>query len=54
MKLEHSGMKSDSGRSVREENKHGKMATEGHKHAENKSSKMMSTTEMDKELADIK
>jgi hypothetical protein len=54
MKLEHSGMKSDISRSVREADKHGKMATEGHKHAEKKSSKMMSEIEMDKELTDIK
>jgi hypothetical protein len=31
MKLEHSGMQSDSSRSVREADRHNKMATEGHR-----------------------
>jgi hypothetical protein len=31
MKLEHSGMQSDSSRSVREADRHSKMATEGHR-----------------------
>jgi hypothetical protein len=34
--------------------RNGSMATEGHKHAERKSPKLMNTAEMDKELADIK
>jgi len=54
MKLEHSEMWSDSSRSAREVDRHSSMATDGHKHAERKSPKLMSTTEMDKELADIK
>ena len=54
MKLEHSGMRSNSCRSAREADGHSKMATKGHKHAERKSQKLMSATEMDKELADIK
>jgi hypothetical protein len=51
MKLEHSGMRSDSSRSVREVDRHSKMATEGHR---KKSLELMSAAEMDKELADIK
>jgi hypothetical protein len=54
MKLDTLRMQSDSSRSVREADRHSKMATEGHKHAEKKSSKLMSAAEMDKELADIK
>jgi hypothetical protein len=46
--------RSDSSRSVRETDRNSKMATEGHKHAEKKSPKLMSVEEMDKELADIK
>jgi hypothetical protein len=45
---------SDSSRSVREVDRHSSMATEGHKPAGRKSSKLMNATEMDKELADIK
>jgi hypothetical protein len=54
MKLETLKMQSDSSRSAREADKHSKMATEGHKHAERKSPELMSAAEMDKELADIK
>jgi hypothetical protein len=54
MKLETLLMQSDSNRSAREADKHSKMATEGHKHAEKKSPELMSAAEMDKELADIK
>jgi hypothetical protein len=54
MKLEHSGMRSDSSRFAREADRHNEMATEGHRSVEWKSPKVMSTTEMDKELADIK
>jgi hypothetical protein len=54
MKLEHSEMRSDSNKSIRETDRHNKMATGGHKHAEGKSPKLMSATEMDKEITDIK
>jgi hypothetical protein len=54
MKLEHSGMRSDSSRSVREADRNNNMATEGHRSAERKKLELMSATEMDKELADIK
>jgi hypothetical protein len=48
MKLDTLRMQSDSNRSAREIDKHNKMATEGHKHDEKKSPKLMSATEMDK------
>jgi hypothetical protein len=54
MKLETLLMRSDNSRFTKEADKHNNMATEGHKHAERKSPELMSTTEMDKELADIK
>jgi hypothetical protein len=54
MKLEHSGMQSDSSRSSREADRHSKMATEGHRHAEEKKPELMSSNRKDKELADIK
>jgi hypothetical protein len=54
MKLGTQDCRSDSSRSIRETDRSSKMATEGHKHAERKSPKLMNTTEMDKELADIK
>jgi hypothetical protein len=54
MKLEHSRMQSDSGRSIKEADKHSKMATEFHKHVERKNPELMSIAEMDKELVDIK
>jgi hypothetical protein len=54
MKLGTQDFRSDGSRSVRETDRCSKMATDGHKHAERKSSKLMSAAEMDKELADIK
>jgi hypothetical protein len=54
MKLSTQGFKSDSNKSVREADRHNKMATKGHKSAERKRPELMSATEMDKELADIK
>jgi hypothetical protein len=48
MKLEHSGMRSDSNRSVREANKNSSMATEGHRYTKRKKPKLMSAAEMDK------
>jgi hypothetical protein len=54
MKLETLGMQSDINKSVRGADKYSKMATEGHRHAEKKKLEMMSATEMDKELTDIK
>jgi hypothetical protein len=54
MKLEHSGMRSDSNKSVREVDRNNSMATEGHRFAKWKKPELMSVAEMDKELADIK
>jgi hypothetical protein len=54
MKLEHSEMWSDSSRFSKEVDRQCSMASEGHKHAERKRSKMMNATEMDKELTDMK
>jgi hypothetical protein len=54
MKLDTLKMGSDSSRSAREVDRHSKMATEGHRSAEWKKPELMSATEMDRELADIK
>jgi hypothetical protein len=54
MKLSTQDFRSDSSRSVRETDRNSSMATEGHKPAERKSSKLMSATKMDKELTNIK
>jgi len=54
IKLSTQDCRSDSGRSFRKADKHSKMATECHEHAEKKSSKLMSTAEMDRQLTDIK
>jgi hypothetical protein len=54
MKPKHSGMWSDSSRSVREADRNNSMATEGHRYAERKKTELMSAIEMDKELTDIK
>ena len=51
MKLEHSGMQSDNNRYFGEANRYNKMAT---KVRRKKSPELMSATEMDKALADIK
>jgi hypothetical protein len=54
MKLSTQDFRSDSSRFARMADKNNSMATEGHKHAEKKSAKLMSAAEMDKELTDIK
>jgi hypothetical protein len=54
MKLVELIMRSDSSRSARRADRDSRMATERHRHAEKKSSKLMRAVEMDKELADIR
>jgi hypothetical protein len=54
MTMEHSGMQSDSNRFSRKADKNNSMATESHKSVERKKPELMSATEIDKELADIK
>jgi hypothetical protein len=53
MKLEHSGMQSDSSRFSRKEDRNNTMVTEGHRRAEKKS-KAEELAKMDEELADIR
>jgi hypothetical protein len=54
MKLEHSGMRSDNNRSIREVDRNNNMATEGHRSTEWKKPELMSAVEIDKELTGIK
>jgi predicted translin family RNA/ssDNA-binding protein len=53
MKLEHSGIKSDSSRSVREADRHSKMATKGHR-KKSKAENLAKEAEMDRDLYELK
>jgi hypothetical protein len=50
MKLEYSGMQSDSNRSVREANRQNTMVTEDHRHVGRKKSREEKLAEFDKEM----
>jgi hypothetical protein len=54
MKLSTQDCRSDSNRFARKVDKNNNMATERHKHVERKKLELMSATEMDEELVDIK